>query len=313
MGRRAKTTDEQIADTLDLTTVEAAALFHTSPGNICNRRKALRDRMYVGPSPDNTAVIRDEVPDGYVMFGSDGHYWPGPASTAHRAFVVLAHELQPEIVVAGGDMFDGARVSRWPIDAWDDLQARPTVIEELGAVQLRLGEIARAAPRAKRRWTMGNHDARFERYLIERAPELTGIKGTRLKDHFDDWAPCWEVRVNEGGPGMVALRHRHHNGVHAAYNNTMKAGVTMVTGHLHSLQCVRFSDYRGPRWGVDAGTLSALFGPHVIHYSEARAPNQASGFVVLTFERGRLLWPEMCHVVSEEDGLVSFRGRLMEV
>ena len=34
------------------------------------------------------------------------------------------------------------------------------------------------------------------------------------------------------------------------------------------------------------------------------------GFAVLTFDNGRLLWPEVAHVVDEEKGLVTFRGRI---
>jgi hypothetical protein len=39
----------------------------------------------------------------------------------------------------------------------------------------------------------------------------------------------------------------------------------------------------------------------------------ASGFGVLSFASSRLLWPELVHVVDEEAGLYSFRGKLESV
>jgi len=64
-------------------------------------------------------------------------------------------------------------------------------------------------------------------------------------------------------------------------------------------------------WGVDTGTLADAQGPQFTDYLEDNATDWRSGFVVLTFHKGRLLWPEVVHVV--EDGAVSFRGKLLKV
>ena len=48
-------------------------------------------------------------------------------------------------------------------------------------------------------------------------------------------------------------------------------------------------------------------------YTEMAQTGWASGFVVLSFAGGKLLVPEIAMVVSEEDGLVSFRGELINV
>ena len=61
------------------------------------------------------------------------------------------------------------------------------------------------------------------------------------------------LRVN----GNVVIKHRMKGGIHAAHKNTLHAGTTMVTGHLHSLKVTPFSDYNGTRWGVDTGTPKA--------------------------------------------------------
>jgi hypothetical protein len=46
-------------------------------------------------------------------------------------------------------------------------------------------------------------------------------------------------------------------------------------------------------------------------YREDSPADWRSGFVVMTWRGGRLLWPEVVNVVGE--GVVEFRGELMEV
>ncbi len=64
--------------------------------------------------------------------------------------------------------------------------------------------------------------------------------------------PCWRVIVN----GNVHIKHRFKGGIHAARNNTLNAGESIVTGHLHRLQATPLTDYTGLRWGIETGTLA---------------------------------------------------------
>ena len=92
----------------------------------------------------------------------------------------------------------------------------------------------------------------------------------------------------------------------------MWSGKTIVTGHLHSLKVTPFSDYAPrPRWGVDTGTLADPYGPQFRDYCEDNPVNWRSGFVVLTFHKGKLLWPELVHVFDDKH--VEFRGELIRV
>lgn len=244
------------------------------------------------------------IPDGVVVVGSDAHYWPNEISTAHLALVDICKRLKPKAVVMNGDLVDGARISRHPPINWESL---PTVDEELETVKVRLGEIEKAAKGAYKAWTLGNHDMRFEAKLANLAPEYAGIHGVHLHDHFGaQWAHCWSVWINDD----VVVKHRFKNGIHATHNNTIWAGKTMVTGHLHSLKVTPFTDYNGDRWGVDCGTLAEPYGPQ-FQYGEDNPVNHRSGFVVLTFKDGKLLWPEVVRVVDQ--GVYDFRGNLYEV
>lgn len=258
------------------------------------------DRQAANHRLDIPGRLHADIEDGIVVVASDAHYWPGIVSTAHRAFVKFCKEYRPKIVVMNGDVFDGATASRHPPIGWEH---RPKLVDELNACKDRLGEITVAAGRARRIWTCGNHDSRFEARLAMSASEYAGIDGIHLNDHFTDYESAWSLWINDS----VVVKHRWKGGLHAAHNNTVNAGMTMVTGHLHSLKVTPFTDYNGTRFGVDTGTLADPFGPQFNSYMEDGARNWRSGFAVLSFEHGELRWPELVHVLDENT--VEFRGK----
>lgn len=253
---------------------------------------------------DHPGIVNLNIKNGTVLVASDCHYWPGIITTAHIAFVQMCKELKPSAVIMNGDVLDGARISRHPPIGWEQ---RPTLIQELESCQQRLSEIEDAAPNAKKIWTLGNHDARFETRLASVAPEFANIHGVHLKDHFSKWSPAWSCWINED----TVIKHRYKGGIHATHNNTVMSGKTMVTGHLHSLKVTPYSDYNGTRWGVDTGTMAPLYGPQTSDYCETNPVNWRQGFAVLTYHNGRLLWPELVHVCG--NGEFEFRGKLHKV
>lgn len=252
----------------------------------------------------NARRIEIDLPDGIIIVGSDAHVWPGPLTTAQRGFIALIKKLKPDVVVLNGDVFDGAKISRHPAGMWDQ-QGRPNVKQELEACQAFTGEIENASS-AKRFWTYGNHDARMEYYLAAAVPEYEGVAGFALKDHFPAWTFCMGVFVN----GNLVIKHRYANGIHAAYNNALRSGRSMVTGHLHSLKVIPWTDYNGTRYGVDSGTLADPESKQ-FDYAEEAPANHRAGFPVLTIRGGRLLQPELVQVW--DDNHLEFRGGLIEV
>lgn len=249
-----------------------------------------------------------EIENGVVMIGSDAHYWPKIVSTAHRAFVKFAKKMQPKAIILNGDVFDGASVSRHPSIGWEN---KPSVISEIEACTERLGEIQKAAPNAVRVWTLGNHDARFETRLANAAPEYARVHGVHLKDHFPFWHNCWSCWINPDDQHGVVIKHRFKGGIHATHNNTVWAGRTMITGHLHSLKATPFSDYNGLRWGIDTGTLAEPDGPQFMDYSEDAPKNHRSGFVALFFKDGRMLQPQLAIVCGKNE--IDFMGNIHDV
>jgi len=76
--------------------------------------------------------------DGIALVFSDAHFWPGIRSTAFKGLLWAISTLKPHVVVANGDIFDGASISRFPRIGWTH---RPNVKQELDACQEAMKEI----------------------------------------------------------------------------------------------------------------------------------------------------------------------------
>lgn len=295
--------------------IAVARALNTDPRNIIARRKRLEEKYgIVLETADQTRRGRpktvlprhgmralSENVTGTVIVASDLHAWPGDRSVAFSALVALVKELKPSLLIANGDSVDMASISRHPPIGW---QSVPTVLEELDAAKELHAELEAAAPSSTPLiWLYGNHCLRFNTRLASEAPEFHGIPGASLEDHFPAWDFAMSLKLNKN----TIVFHSYHNGIHAAYNNTLKSGWTTCTGHTHRLQSVMFSDFDGVRWGIECGTLSD-FGPEQqkFLYTMDRPVNWSQGFAVLTFAPdGTLLEPEFCRVIN---GVAYFRG-----
>ena len=270
------------------------------------KRKAYDESIAITP---DRVEVKLKIKDGVVLVAGDQHYWPGSIPVMHRAFCCLSKTLKPFAQVWNGDAFDGASISKHPSIGWED---KPSVKVELETVRDRTDEIVKASPGSKRIWCAGNHDLRFETRLACVASEYRDVHGIHLKDHFPEWIPAWFVTINEGLESHTEIRHRENGGVHAGYNNTLKSGVSIVTGHDHRADVVAFDDRRGRRYGVRHGMSadSCRDGPFV-NYLEGRKTNWQSAFAVLTYKNGVLLQPEIA--LKFDENSFQFRGEIIKV
>jgi hypothetical protein len=263
------------------------------------------DRRNTRLAEDHAAVLRYPIKDGVVLIGSDAHIWPGKPTTAMRAFAKFAKDYEPSIVILNGDVLDFPQVSRHPPIGHLQL---PDLADEIEAAKEQLHVLELAVRRSCRLvWTLGNHDSRFETRLATVAPEYARLHGHSLKDHFPAWSACWRCDINDS----VVVKHRFKGGDNAPFNNALRSGKTMVTGHLHSQKVTPLTDYNGDRWGVDTGCMADPHARAFIDYTEAGPLNWRSGFSVLTFREGKLLPPEL--VTVWDDKSVTFRGEIIKV
>ncbi|MBR1122092.1 metallophosphoesterase [Bradyrhizobium lablabi] len=294
---------------------QAAKIIGTTTRNVNYRRRRLEKKLNQPVTvPQNIPLqypgrVSLEIRNGSVLIGSDFHIWPGEASTCLRAFKKFVEDLKPSAVILNGDVMDFPRISRHP----QNWESAPDPQEEIEAAQDHLNDIVSRCKRGARKlWTLGNHDARFEQMIANAAPQYRGIKGVHLSDHFGCWTKAMSCFINEsieGGATMV--KHRWKSGQGATRANTLNAGVSMVTGHLHSQNVRPLSDYRRfDRYGVDTGCVADKE-HRAFSYTEDSALDWRSGFALLTYRDGILMPPEL--ITKMDAKTVWFRGALIRV
>ena len=296
---------------------KVANFFKQTVRSVYIRRKALEARHKISLDANSgtftpTRLITPgnmrrelEVDFGMVVVFSDAHFWPDEPTPAYRALLKFLEIYKQEIVcvVNNGDAFDGASISRFPSINFNKL---PTVKEELEACQTSLNEIEkRVLKQTPLIWPMGNHDARYEQLIVNKAPELQGLKGTQLKDYFPLWQPCYSFWINRN----TVIKHRYKGGAMAGRNNTLHGGINFVTGHTHVGAVNLFTDYNGTRYGVQTGTLANPIGRQ-FEYAEDNPKDWMAGFAVLTFYEGKLLMPELVQLYDDDH--FEFRGEVHE-
>jgi hypothetical protein len=252
-------------------------------------------------------VHKLKIQDGIILVGTDPHYSRiDRISASHRAFCqLLTHpDIKQDLkaVILNGDIGDFGSVSRFPRGPWRNEKA-PDIREELEAIQERLGEIeSNCSKKTTLLRTLGNHDDRFEARLSFAAPQYEGMAGTRLKDHIPRWDECERIDVNED----CEFVHNIRNGtVGRDRANVLATGHSTVVGHSHQLHIFPQTWRRGTYYGVCAGTLADL-DDDVFAYTGSRPKEWQSGFVVMTWYNGKLLYPEVGY---NHDGKVYFRGK----
>jgi len=241
-----------------------------------------------------------------VIVFSDAHF-TDTTTTAFKALLIMIKEFKPQVIICNGDAFDGQILSRFPSINYDK---KPNVLQELNACRYHLDEIAKhRPPGCELIWTLGNHDMRYESWLVNKVPEYSGVDGFSLKYHFPEWKTCWSYWIGED----TVVKHRHRGGRNAGYSNLQAAGNTnIITGHTHVLAIQPITNYQGTYWGVQTGCLADPMSP-TFEYCEDGPKDWRSGFVMLSFDQDRMLMPEMIMVSDEKEGEFEFRGCINKV
>jgi predicted phosphodiesterase len=294
-----------------------------NPRSVCNRRASLEIRYNI--KLDSHGSLRDkpklkkieQAPHNVrrgididkvkrVIVFSDAHF-TDTTTTAFKALLLMIDTFKPEVLICNGDAFNGQVLSRFPSINYD---AKPTVLQELEACRYHLDEIVKHKPAGCRLiWCLGNHDMRYESWLVNKVPEYSGVDGFSLKYHFPEWETCWSFWIGE----ETVVKHRYKGGRTAGYSNLQAAGNTnIITGHTHVLCASPISNYQGTFWGVQTGCLADPMN-ETFEYCEDGPKDWRSGFVMLSFDQGRMLMPELIMVSDEQNGEFEFRGCINKV
>lgn len=311
----ATTTDQEFIALFDAVGgAKTAKILGVQEHNVYKRRRRLEAHFGPISAPTRPRPVVSgrhalDIKNGAVLIGSDFHIWPGEASTCLRAFKKFVADIKPTAVILNGDVMDFPRISRHP----QNWESAPDPQEEIEAAQDHLNDIVQVCKRGTHKiWTLGNHDARFELMIASAAPQYRGVRGVHLSDHFGCWQKAMSCFINEGVEGGATMvKHRLKGGQGATRANALNAGVSVVTGHLHCQNVRPLSDYRSfDRYGVDTGCVADKE-HRAFSYTEDSPLDWRSGFALLTYRDGKLLYPEL--ITKWDDKHVQFRGALHRV
>ena len=103
------------------------------------------ERFQRAPTAEKPMRFDLGIRNGTVIVFSDAHFWPGIRTTAYNGLIWAIQNLDNvNTIINNGDAFDGASISRFPRIGWD---STPSVIGELKACEMALGEIETTRPR----------------------------------------------------------------------------------------------------------------------------------------------------------------------
>jgi hypothetical protein len=248
-------------------------------------------------------VNRLELQNGTILVGSDAHYTPDHVPIAHQALIRVIHDLGSEVVavILNGDILDGGGIGRHAPQNWK----KPlTVKQELEAVQARLADIEQAIlPGTKLMRTYGNHCMRFDAKLASMVPQFEGVPGMLLREHIPGWMDSERIDINND----TVVIHDWHFGVHSGWNDVLKGGCNVITGHTHELSAKAHKGFKNTHYGVKTGMLADDYQQQFDYRLSKPGMNWQSGFAILTWVNGMMLHPEFCAV--RDDGRAYFRGK----
>src|SRR5262245_39739571 len=102
---------------------------------------------------------------------SDAH-WPGEDPLLWKLARTVVRKINPDSLILLGDNVDPSAVSKWT----KEQLAKLILQEQIDISVKRLAQLRRDAPRAEIKFYRGNHELWLEKYLIDHAPELRGLR-----------------------------------------------------------------------------------------------------------------------------------------
>jgi hypothetical protein len=244
------------------------------------------------------------------------HHCPHQDETLHRLFCSFLADEKPDLLVLLGDIADYSTVSRHR----ETEGFRQSVVECNRAVFDVLRDYREASPDTRVVMLPGNHDARVEYYILDKAPGLREI-GPAFEEQVSAYSLRRLWRLDELGVDLVSdhdsdwerakfpitealtARHGYMTSKNAGETMLVKHSRSQIQGHSHRMQFT-YKTKHDPidvRLAVQAGTMAKI--EDGLGYSSE--PDWQQGFVYghtwgtkdfalapAIYVKGRLLLPD---------------------
>ena len=265
----------------------------------CGKNKQIRrDRKYCSVACANKHIAAENKANETALVVGDAHV-PFHDQKATDLVLQWIGDHKPDTIYFSGDLLDCYSISRFAQPGSDFGGFRV----EVEACVSWLESFRDVSPHSKMVFVCGNHEFRLRSLLANDASMLKNVKGLTIPEQLDlkrlkiEYVECpgerWFSTYVWAFPDML-VGHFSKISKHAAYSAKLlvdEHGVSLVTGHNHSMGTHHRTLASGDVWGYEGGCLCDL------HPTYCEPHNWTHGFVVLNHRDGKT-YPEPVRITD---------------
>jgi predicted phosphodiesterase len=251
---------------------------------------------------NNVQYLSKERKYEKVLFVSDIHA-PYQDNTAIRAMIAFAKEFKPDRIILMGDVIDFYALSSFSKDPIRALKLQKELDEAVSVLRI----IRREFPKAKIDFLKGNHENRLQRFLWNKASELSGLRNLTLPNllKFDELNIIYHSTGRMKYRGKV-VKHGNIVRKYSAYTARGELDSTGISGfsvHTHRAGVHFQTNEGGKHFWYEFGCLCKLNA----EYMEGKTPNWQQAFGIGYFKLGSA----KCnvHIIPIINGKALFRNK----
>lgn len=192
------------------------------------------------------------------------------------------YKIQPTRLFINGDFLDCYEISRFDKEPFGHYSLR----QELKLATAYLDQINTKLPKTNKIFIYGNHEYRFQRFMIKNAQQLMGLPGSTLKDQLQlkkmnynviDSGLCESYYDTKRG---LLIGHFNKASIHSAYTAKAlveKYGQSIIQGHCHRTGIYYKTIHDKTLVGIENGCLCDLNPDYML------SPNWMHGFTIINW------------------------------
>jgi len=230
---------------------------------------------------NNINYIGEKKRHEKVLFVPDIHA-PYQDNNAIRAMIAFGKEFNPDRIFLMGDVIDFYALSSFSKDPIRALKLQKEIDEAVSVLRI----IRKEFPKARIEFVKGNHEHRLQKYLWNKASELSGLRNltvpTLLK--LDELNIIYHEIGRTKYRGKV-IKHGNIIRKFSAYTakgELESTGISGFSGHTHRAGMYFQTNEGGKHFWYEFGCLCKL----KAEYMEGKIPNWQQGFGIGYFKLG---------------------------
>lgn len=226
---------------------------------------------------------------GTIYVGSDIHI-PFEDKKAVKAFLDACEITQPEVIVLNGDVMDMFMLSKFTKG-----EGRNPA-EEVEETRELLRDLRRRCPKSDIYYIIGNHETRLERYVLNKAPELSSLVEdvfSILKVSDFNIRGCSSLTINNNLVFKHGTLLGNKSGL-SAIKEMENAYMSGCSGHTHRL-CKYIARKSGRKFfWIETGCLCDLNPEYMVN------PNWQQGFAMVEMVNGKVKHSKIVEIEKGE-------------